>query len=84
VIDSLPISVCDNIRISRSKLYTDEKYRGYTASKRCYFYGLKIHLLITQDRHPIECFLTHGGFGDMDALKYYAYALPEDSVIYAD
>jgi hypothetical protein len=84
VIDSLPISVCDNIRISRSKLYTDEKYRGYTASKRRYFYGLKIHLLVTQDGYPVECFLTHGGFGDVDALKCYAYDLPEDSVIYAD
>lgn len=84
VIDSLPVSVCDNIRISRSKLYTHEKYRGYTASKRRYFYGLKIHLLTTQDGYPVECFLTHGGFGDVDALKYYAYELPENSVIYAD
>jgi hypothetical protein len=84
VIDSLPISVCDNIRISRSKLYADEKYRGYTASKKRYFYGVKIHLLVTQDGHPVECFLTHGGCGDVDALKCYAYDLPENAVIYAD
>jgi hypothetical protein len=84
VIDSLPIAVCDNIRISRSKLYAHEKYRGYTASKKRYFYGLKIHLLVTQDGQPVECFLTHGGFGDVDALKYYAYDLPENSIIYAD
>jgi hypothetical protein len=83
-IDSLPVSVCDNIRISRSKLYTDEKYRGYTASKRRYFYGVKIHLLVTQEGQPVECFLTHGGCGDVDALKLYAYDLPENSVIYAD
>ena len=84
VIDSLPISVCDNIRIARSKLYTDEKYRGYTASKKRYFYGLKIHLLVTREGHPVECILTHGGLGDVDALKCYAYNLPENSVIYAD
>jgi IS1 transposase len=32
----------------------------------------------------VECFLTPGGFGDVDALKYYAYALPDGSMIYAD
>jgi Transposase DDE domain len=84
VIDSLPIAVCDNIRISRSKLYSDKKYRGYMASKKRYFYGLKIHLLVTHDGHPVECVLTHGGCGDIDALKCYAYDLPENSVIYAD
>jgi Transposase DDE domain len=84
VIDSLPIAVCDNIRIRRSKIYTDEKFRGYQASKKRYLYGLKIHLLVTQDGQPVECFLTHGGFGDVDALKYYAYELPDGSIIYAD
>ena len=84
VIDSLPIAVCDNIRIRRSKIYTDEKFRGYTASKKRYFYGLKIHLMVTQDGQPVECFLTHGGFGDVDALKSYADELPDGSIIYAD
>jgi hypothetical protein len=84
VIDSIPIAVCDNIRIRRAKIYADEKFRGYQASKKRYFYGLKIHLMVTQDGQPVECFLTHGGFGDVDALKYYAYALPDGSMIYAD
>jgi hypothetical protein len=84
IIDSLPIAVCDHIRIRRSKIYTDKKFRGYKASMKRYFYGLKIHLMVTQDGQPVECFLTHGGFGDVDAFKYYAYELPEGSIIYAD
>src|SRR5262250_518584 len=36
VIDSLPVVVCDNIRIARSKLYPDKKFRGYIASKKRY------------------------------------------------
>ena len=84
VIDSLPIAVCDNIRIRRSKIYTKEDFRGYQASKKRYFYGLKIHLMVTQDGQPIECFLTPGSFGDVDALKYYAYELPYGTIIYAD
>lgn len=84
VIDSIPIAVCDNIRIRRSKIYGDEKYRGYKASKKRYFYGLKIHLMVTSDGQPVECVLTHGGLGDVDALKCYAYELPDGSIIYAD
>ena len=84
VIDSLPIAVCDNIRIKRNKLYPEEKFRGYLPSKKRYFYGLKVHLLITTDGQPVEFFLTHGGFGDVDALKYYSFALPAGAIIYAD
>jgi len=84
VIDSLPVAVCDNIRIRRSKIYSKEDFRGYQASKKRYFYGLKIHLMVTQDGQPVECFLTPGGFGDIAALKYYAYELPNGSIIYAD
>jgi hypothetical protein len=84
VIDSLPVAVCDNIRIRRSKIYSKEDFRGYQASKKRYFYGLKIHLMVTQDGQPVECFLTPGSFGDVDALKYYAYELPDGSIIYAD
>src|SRR5215475_1991999 len=84
VIDSLPIAVCDNIRIKRNKLYPEERFRGYLPSKKRYFYGLKVHLLITKDGQPVEFFLTHGGFGDVDALKYYSFALPAGAIIYAD
>ena len=84
VIDSLPIAVCDNIRVSRAKLYTEEQFRGYLPSKKRYFYGLKVHLLVTKAGQPVEFFLTHGGFGDVDALKYYSFDLPDGSIIYAD
>ena len=56
VIDTLPISACDNYRIPRSKRYRGEAYRGYQPSKKRYFYGLKLHLLVTPDAQPIEFF----------------------------
>src|SRR5215510_8368080 len=33
--------------------------------------------MVTQAGQPVECFLTPGGFGDVDALKYYAYELED-------
>lgn len=41
VIDSFPVAVCKNIRISRSKLIKGKEFRGYNASKREFFYGFK-------------------------------------------
>ena len=50
-VDSLPVGVCDNIRIRRCELYPPEEhgeaFRGYIVSKRRYFYGLRVHLVVS-------------------------------------
>ena len=83
-IDSFPIAVCDNYRIPRAKLYQHEEYRGCIASKKRYFYGLKVHLLVTKDGQPVECFLTPGSYSDVRMLKTFRFDVPEGSHIYAD
>lgn len=84
-IDSFPISVCDNYRIKHSKLYGgEERYRGYIASKKRYFYGIKVHIMVTQTGEPVEFFLTHGSFADVSATSLYDYDLPEGSIVYGD
>jgi Transposase DDE domain len=84
VSDSIPIAVGDPRRIRRSKIDSHADFRGSQASKKRYFYGRKMHLMVTQDGQPVACFLTPGGFGDVDALKYDAYELPEGAMIDAD
>lgn len=83
-IDTFPIPVCDNIRISRCKIYQNEAYRGYKASKRRYFYGLKLHLLISESGKPIEFFLSPGSVGDVSGLYGFDFDLPDGSLIVAD
>ena len=84
IIDSLPIAVCDNYRIRRCKLYRDEAYRGYQASKRRYFYGLKIHLVVTKTGKPVEFFLSPGAFSDTAALDQFDFDLPPEAWIVGD
>lgn len=84
VIDSFPIAACDNIRIPQARLYRDEAYRGYIASKRRYFYGLRIHLLVTGTGEPVEVFLAPGADADVRALHRFAFDLPAGSTVYAD
>lgn len=84
VIDSYPVMVCDNYRIQRSKIYQGEDYRGYIPSKKRYFYGLRIHILVTEQGEPVEFFLMPGAFSDTSALALYNFDLPEHSWITGD
>jgi Transposase DDE domain len=84
VIDSFPVTMCDNDRIPRAKLYQQEVYRGYSASKKRYFYGVKIHLMVTAQGQPVECFLTPGSCSDVRALQAFQFDGPTSSSIYAD
>lgn len=83
-IDTFPIPVCDNYRIRRSRLYQGEAYRGYIASKKRYFYGLKLHLMVTEQGQPVEFFLSPGSFFDGSGLYAFDFDLPEGSQIAAD
>ena len=84
IVDSFPIPVCDNIRIARAKIYQDEAFRGYIASKKRYFYGLKIHLMITGQGEPVEFFLTPGSTPDVKGLSMFDFDLPEGAIILGD
>lgn len=88
LIDSFPVSVCDNIRIDTCRIYpneaTEDVFRGYIASKRRFFYGLKVFLMITQEGHPVEVFFTPGSYNDTGQLKQYAFDVPAGSTVYGD
>jgi hypothetical protein len=58
IIDSFPVAVCHNIRISRSRIAQGAEYRGYCASKRSWFYGYKVHMIVTGERTPVEYAFT--------------------------
>jgi len=83
-IDTFPIAACDNYRIKRCHLYQGEAYRGFIASKKRYFYGLKIHLVVTKDGQPVEFFLTPGADSDVECLDLFDFDLPPGSEVYAD
>lgn len=84
IVDSFPIAVCDNYRICRCRIYQDEQFRGYQASKKRYFYGLKIHMLVTIEGQPVEFFLTPGEFNDTSELPWFDFDLPEGAIILGD
>jgi Transposase DDE domain len=84
ILDSFPVAACDNYRIPRSKRYRGEVWRGYQASKKRYFYGLKIHLMVTETGQPVEFFLTPGSVSDTSAYGWYSFDLPAGAWVTGD
>lgn len=84
VIDSFPVAVCRNIRINRCRLIGDEAYRGYNASKREYFYGFKVEVIVTADGLPVSYFIVAGSVHDGKALQAMHLDLPPQSNLYGD
>lgn len=84
VIDSFPVAVCDNIRISRSKLLKGEQWRGRQSSMRRYFYGVKVQILTTSSGIPVEFCFVPGSESDVQALKKLPMSVAPESKIYGD
>lgn len=90
VVDSLPIPACDNIRIRRCRImgapHSPEKeaHRGRIASKKRWFFGLRVHLVVTGRGEPVEFVLAPGSEADIEMLKALALDLPAGSILHAD
>lgn len=84
ILDSYPIAVCDNYRISRCKLYQGAAWRGFIASKKRFFYGVRVHILITETGQPVEFFLAPAAMSDTAALSRYDLDVPPGSFLTGD
>ncbi|HEX8130677.1 MAG TPA: IS982 family transposase [Pyrinomonadaceae bacterium] len=82
--DSFPLAVCDNIRISRCRLTQEANYRGYLASKRRYFYGVRVQVMVTVEGVPVEFCILPGSLSDVAALAHLPLALPAGAEVAAD
>jgi hypothetical protein len=84
LLDSFPVPMCDNIRIFNAKLIKSEEYRGYIASKKRYFYGVRVQLLTTKSGIPVEVVFLPGSANDVRALNALPLNLPPGSEVYCD
>lgn len=84
MLDSFPVPVCDNIRITRCRLIRDERFRGYLTSKRRYFYGVRVQVITRADGVPVEFAVLPGRFADIDGLAQLPLELPEGAHLIAD
>jgi hypothetical protein len=83
-LDSFPLAVCDNIRIPRCRLTRGADYRGYLASKRRYFYGVRVQVVVTVEGIPVEFCILPGSLSDVEGMAHLPLALPAGAQVAAD
>ncbi len=84
LLDSFPVAVCDNIRISRSRLVRGKQFRGRSAAHRRYFYGVRVQVVTTEAGVPVELAFLPGHASDVRALEVLPLSLPEGSELFMD
>lgn len=84
LLDSFPVGICDNIRISRSRLVTGAAWRGWRASHRRYFYGVRVSVLTDAFGIPVEMVILPGNCSDISGLAQLPLDLAAGSRIIAD
>ena len=79
IVDSFPVPVCQNNKIFRCKLLQGKSYHGYTASKKSYFWEIKVHMIVDLQGVPIEFLFTPGSESDIRAFRRFNLNLPPSS-----
>lgn len=83
-LDSFPVALCDNIRIARCRLVQGSEFRGYIASKRRYFYGIRVQVVVTVGGIPVEFCILPGATCDIEGLAELPLAVPRGAQVAAD
>jgi hypothetical protein len=84
ILDTFPVRVCHNIRIGRCHLLQGQDFRGKNVSKREYFYGYKVALLISEEGMPVELAFIPASYSDHSALARLDFDLPQGSIVWQD
>lgn len=84
IVDSFPVKAYENQKSFRAKIFQGKHFHGYTASKKQYFFGIKVHMIIDEGGIPIEFCFTPGSVSDITGLKELPCELPEGAFLFAD
>ena len=83
-VDSFPVEICQIQREKSLKLWRDVKMKGYNASKKKYFYGFKVHMVVTTNQEPVSCYISEGSMHDTKASYAFLPDLPKGAIIIGD
>jgi hypothetical protein len=74
IVDSMPIAICKNARICKSRICKDDPYClpsiGYHAVSKAHYYGYKMHLIMSKIGVPVTMGITPANISDIDFLKF--------------
>jgi hypothetical protein len=83
-VDSFPVCYCQKNRIDKRKCFLEHSYIGFAASKKRYFCGIKVHMVVSNEGRPIEVHLRPGSESDIGVLWSMELDILDQAVMYAD
>jgi len=83
-VDSFPVEVCKIERAQSCNIYNHKDMKGYNSSKKRWFYGFKVHMVVTTDKEPIHCYISYANEHDATAAKKYLPAMQADTTVIGD
>ena len=84
VVDSFPVKAYENHKSFRAQIFSGKEYHGYSASRKQYFFGIKVHMVVDTDGIPLEFSFTPASHTDISACRNLTLALDAESTILAD
>jgi hypothetical protein len=84
IVDSFPLKAYEGHKSFRAKIFRDKAYHGYSASRKTYFFGIKVHMIVDDEGIPIEFCFTAGSTSDIEGLKQLPCELPVGSTLLGD
>ncbi len=76
VIDSAPVTLVSARRSQQAKVLTDFADKGYNATKQTYFYGFKLHTVMTNQGYLVAWELTPASTDDRRAAEELLLTAP--------
>lgn len=67
IIDSFPIPVCTPVRNYRVKIFRGYADIGYKATKKVYYYGFKVHMIVSDGGYLLDYVVTKASIHDAKA-----------------
>jgi hypothetical protein len=83
ILDSFPVSVCENVRLSRCKIIKERDFLGRHSTHSRFFYGVRVQLL-TLNGIPVEFCIVPGKENDSQSLRKLPFQVAPESNIYMD
>jgi len=84
IVDSFPVKAYENHKSFRAKIFSGKEFHGFSASKKQYFFGIKVHMIVTMDGVPVEVLFTPGSVSDVKSLQDFPLDLPEGATLLGD
>lgn len=85
ILDSFPVPVCQPIRNYRAKIFNGYTNIGYKATKKIYYYGFKVHAIVSDDGYILDYVVTKASIHDAkEAVELMSNAHPANRYLLAD